>query len=272
MVNISWLVTITCTLLFMMHCGILWVHYIGQRSSMGNPRASCLCPPHCYYCVTDGKSLLANTLSLTVPKFFIILGKTQHHIITEQATWINPQPSYISSFTNTFTIHNYTNTNRIPKSHCTTVHKGHYNMPREAVMKISNLKHRNFEEIFPQNSEVTTTQINALKSSYQAASRNLITSMTQLNKIMHDWSDTMFEGKQKEEIFNCVIQSMLKLKQHFILEFCCLLFFEWKGHFVLNITVLLHVAWPTSIHGPLSHWKKMCGPLRFVFEYPWYRV
>ena len=38
-----------------------------------------------------------------------------------------------------------------------------------AVMKISNLK-------FPQNSEVRTTKINALKLSYQAASRILFTS------------------------------------------------------------------------------------------------
>ena len=41
-----------------------------------------------------------------------------------------------------------------------------------AMMKIFNLKwhyetkHRNFEETFPQNSEVRTTKINALKSSY----------------------------------------------------------------------------------------------------------
>ena len=78
-----------------------------------------------------------------------------------------------------------------------------------AVMKISNLKrhyetkHRNFVETFPQNSEARTTKINALKSSYQAASRILVTSMTQQqtatewcaqeailrcrnNKIMHD--------------------------------------------------------------------------------------
>ena len=32
-------------------------------------------------------------------------------------------------------------------------------------------------------------------------------------------------------------------------------------------TILLHVAWPTSIHGPLSHWKKSLWPLRFEFEY-----
>ena len=53
-------------------------------------------------------------------------------------------------------------------------------------MKISNLKwhyemkHRNFEETFPQNSEVRTTKMNVLKS-YQAATRNLI-SMTQQQK------------------------------------------------------------------------------------------
>ena len=55
-------------------------------------------------------------------------------------------------------------------------------------MKISNLKrhyetkHRNFVETFPQNSEARTTKINALKSSYQAASRILVTSMTQQQK------------------------------------------------------------------------------------------
>ena len=55
-------------------------------------------------------------------------------------------------------------------------------------MKISNLKlhyetkHRNFEETFPQNSEVSTTNINALKSSYQAVSKILVTSVTQQQK------------------------------------------------------------------------------------------
>lgn len=48
------------------------------------------------------------------------------------------------------------------------------------MTKISNLKrqyetkHRHFEETFPQNSEVRTTKINALISSYQAASRILV--------------------------------------------------------------------------------------------------
>ena len=57
-----------------------------------------------------------------------------------------------------------------------------------AVMKISSLKrhyetkHRNFEETFPQNSEVRTTKINALKSPCQAASRILVTSKTQQQK------------------------------------------------------------------------------------------
>ena len=32
-------------------------------------------------------------------------------------------------------------------------------------------------------------------------------------------------------------------------------------------TILLHVVWPTSIHGPLSHWKKSLWPLRLEFEY-----
>ena len=53
------------------------------------------------------------------------------------------------------------------------------------MMKISNFKRRyetkdrNFVETFPQNSEISTTQINALKSSFQAASRILVTSVTQ---------------------------------------------------------------------------------------------
>ena len=56
------------------------------------------------------------------------------------------------------------------------------------MMKISNLKrhyemsHRDFEETFTQNSEVRITKINTLKSSYQAASRILVTSMTQQQK------------------------------------------------------------------------------------------
>ena len=54
-----------------------------------------------------------------------------------------------------------------------------------AVIRISNLKrhyetrHRNFEETIPQNSEVRITKINALKLSYQVASRILVTSVTQ---------------------------------------------------------------------------------------------
>ena len=70
-------------------------------------------------------------------------------------------------------------------------------------MKISNLKwhyetkHRNFEETFPQNSEVSTT--------YQAAGRILVTSIhNEIKKCMTEVMDTMFEGKQKEEIFNYV--------------------------------------------------------------------
>ena len=92
---------------------------------------------------------------------------------------------HIILFTSTLTNHNYTNTNTIPKSHCATVDKGRHNMPGEVVMKISNLKRhyemkqRNFEETFLQNSEISTTQRNAQKSSHQAASRILVTSMTQ---------------------------------------------------------------------------------------------
>ena len=45
---------------------------------------------------------------------------------------------------------------------------------------------RNFEETFPQNSEVRTTKTNALKSSHQTASRILVTSMTQQQKATED--------------------------------------------------------------------------------------
>lgn len=100
-------------------------------------------------------------------------------------------------------------------------------------MNISNLKrhyeteHTNFEETYPQNSEVRITKINTLKSSYQAASRILVTFMTQQQKAteaslrvawilgkhkkpfsdaeiikqcMNEVMDTLFECKQKEEI------------------------------------------------------------------------
>lgn len=107
-------------------------------------------------------------------------------------------------------------------------------------MKISNLKrhnetkHKNIEKTYPQNSEVRTTKINALNSSYQAASRILVTSMTQQQKAteaslrvvrilgkhkkpfsdgeiikecMTEVMDTLFEGKQKEEI-KCKIKQV----------------------------------------------------------------
>lgn len=54
-----------------------------------------------------------------------------------------------------------------------------------AATKTDNLKrhyktkHWNFKEAFPQNSELRKTKINALKLSYQAASRIMVTSMTQ---------------------------------------------------------------------------------------------
>ena len=104
---------------------------------------------------------------------FIILAKTQHHLTTEQTTWINPQLSYISSYSQTRSCDEDFNLKR------------HYEK-----------KHRNFEETFPQNSEVRTTKINALKSSYQAASRILVTSVTQWNKIMHDWSEVWRQTKR----------------------------------------------------------------------------
>ena len=57
-----------------------------------------------------------------------------------------------------------------------------------ALVKSGNLKrhyetkHDYFEATFPQNSAVRTTKINGMKSSYQAASRILVTSMSQREK------------------------------------------------------------------------------------------
>ena len=105
-----------------------------------------------------------------------------------------------------------------------------------AVMKISNLKryetkHGNFEETFPQNSEVRTTTINALKWSYfnrvtQCSLRVVwilgkhkkpFSDAEIIKECMTEVMDTMFEGKQKEEIFDYVFLFMSKWKWHFIL-------------------------------------------------------
>lgn len=57
-----------------------------------------------------------------------------------------------------------------------------------ATRKVSNLtqyhetKQNNFKDIFPQNSEVGTTQINAIMSSNEAVSRISVESMTQQEK------------------------------------------------------------------------------------------
>ena len=91
-------------------------------------------------------------------------------------------------------------------------------------------KHSYFEETYPQNSELRTTKIKELKSSYQATSRIIVTSMTQKQKAtlrvtwvlgrhkkpfsnteivkasMTEVMDTMFEGKQKEEITSKIKQ------------------------------------------------------------------
>ena len=155
-------------------------------------------------------------------------------------------------------------------------HKSHVpHTPGEAGMKISSLKRhhetkrRDFEETFPQNSEVRTTKINALKSSYQAASRILVTSLTQQQKATVltesgvDWGDghnVWRQTKRGNIQLYILIYVKMEMTFYFSSYFCCCS--EWKGHFVLNITVLLPVAWPTSTH----------GPLRFVSEYPMYTV
>ena len=123
-------------------------------------------------------------------KISIILVKTQHHLITEQTMWINPQPSYISSYSQT---HSWTIITPTP----TEYPKGVLQYARRSCDEDFQFETALWEEVlefrkeseFPQNSEVSTTQINTLKSSYQAASWILVTSMTQLNKIMHVWSD-----------------------------------------------------------------------------------
>jgi len=108
-----------------------------------------------------------------------------------------------------------------------------------ALVKSGNLKrhyetkHSYFEATFPQNSALRTTKINGMKSSYQAASRILVTSMSQREKAtesslrvawvlakhkkpfsdaeiikecMTEVMETMFEGKQKEEMTSKIKQ------------------------------------------------------------------
>ena len=88
-----------------------------------------------------------------------------------------------------------------------------------AAMKISNFKrhyetkNRNFEETFPQNSEVRTTKINALKSSYQAASRILVTSMTQQQKANKP------DGPQNMDLW--IIETHFCGSLRFVFEYSC---------------------------------------------------
>ena len=102
-----------------------------------------------------------------------------------------------------------------------------------AAIKLSNVKrhyeskHKHFEETFPQNSEIRTTKLNALKASYQSSNRILHTSVTKQQKAsqcsfrvawvlakhmkpftdsevvkecMIDVMDTLLEGKEKDEM------------------------------------------------------------------------
>ena len=64
------------------------------------------------------------------------------------------------------------------------------------------------------------------------------------------------------------ISIYVKMEMTFYFSSCCCCPFEWKGHFVLNITVLLHVTWPTSIHGHLSHWKQFLWPVKMCIWVP----
>ena len=158
---------------------------------------------------------------------FIILVKTQHHLTTEQTMWINPQPSYISSYSQT---HSWTIITPTPTEY-----------PRV---------------IAPQSTRGVTICQEKLWWRFPILNGIMRRSIGILKR--HLWHNT----KKQQSV-------TMETTFYFSLYFShC---FEWKGHFVLNITVLLHVAWPTSIHGPLSHWKNLCGPLRFGFEYPWSR-
>ena len=184
---------------------------------------------------------------------------------------------HIILFTSTLTNHNCTNTNTIPKSHCATVHKGRYNMPGEAVMKISNLKRhyemkrRNYEEIFP-NSEISTTQLNALKSSHQAASRILVTSMTQWNEIMHDRIDGHNVWRQTER-WNIQLCILIYIKMEITFYFS-LYFVVFNEKDILFWILQYYCMWPDQPQN-MDLWvieKNLCGPLRFVFEYRWHRL
>ena len=105
-----------------------------------------------------------------------------------------------------------------------------------AVMKISNLKqhydmeHNNSAETFPQNSEVITAKINALKSSYQAACRILVTSMT-----------------QQQKATECSLKNVV-LFNHFNLS-------KWKWNFISVHTVLNEkdIFTHTHTHTPLLY-------------------
>ena len=67
---------------------------------------------------------------------------------------------------------------------------------------------------------------------------------------------------------------MSKWKWHFILGRIFVVFVERKGHFVLNIYIIQYYCmwpdWPQYMNLWVIE-KNLCGPLRFVFEYPWHR-
>ena len=107
-------------------------------------------------------------------------------------------------------------------------------------------KPRNFEETFPQNSEVRSTKMNAMKSSYQAAGRIPVTSMTQQQKTtecslrvvwilgkhkkplsdteiikecMTEVMDTCLKANKKRKYSTMYFNFISKWKLHFILVF-----------------------------------------------------
>ena len=76
----------------------------------------------------------------------------------------------------------------------------------------------------------------------------------------------MKANKNRKYTINYIIYVKMEIAFYFSSCFCCP--FKWKCHFVVNITVLLHVTWPTSIHGPLSHWKKSWWPYKICTWVP----
>ena len=125
---------------------------------------------------------------------------------------------------------------------------------------------------FPQNSEVRTTRINALKSSYQAASRILVTSMTQWNKIMHDWSDghNVWRQTKRGNIQLCIlIYVKMEMTFYFSSYFVVL-----NEKDILFWILQYYCMWPDRPQY-MDLWvieKNLCGPLRLIFEYPCSRL